>query len=200
MSHPLFDAALIELDIAVFDLETTGLFPHRDRIIQVALVMVDEGEIGASWEQLVNPGTTHLPLDPVVVGLTGITDARLQGQPGMDEVLPAFGTRVGTRVVAGHNVKVFDIPFVEAAERRHGVEVQTTYYVDTLKLMRRLHPELHRHRLADCASHYGLTFNEGDLHDALVDTELTARVMLKQFGELAERGVITFMDMIEFLS
>jgi len=199
MSHPLFDAALTDLSIAVFDLETTGLFPSHDRIIQMAVVQVDAGAIGAAWQQLVHPGADHLPLREIVVDLTGITDTALDGQPDEATVLPVFADKIGTRVVAGHNVKRFDIPFVGKAAQRHGIDVQTTFFIDTLKLMRRLHPDLDGHKLADCATHYGLTFDADALHDALVDTQLCAQVMLRQFEELAALGTVTFSDMIDFL-
>ncbi|MEL6503580.1 MAG: 3'-5' exonuclease [Pseudomonadota bacterium] len=201
MSHPLYDTPLKELDISVFDLETTGLFAHRDRIIQVAVVQVDQNEVeDGGWMQLVHPGDDHLPLKDIVVDLTGITDDRLEGQPDMGEVLATFDGIVGTRVVAGHNVKNFDLKFIKKAESRHGIDVQSDYYIDTLKLMRKLHPQLPGHKLFQCGDHYGIPYDENALHDALEDTKLCAKVLLAQIAELEEKDVITFDDMINFLT
>jgi len=200
MPHPLFDKPLKEMDIAVFDLETTGLYPHSDRIIQVAVVTVDAAQIGGDgWMQLVHPGDDHLPLKQKIVELTGITDERLIGQPDMAEVLRTFDDIVGTRVVAGHNVKTFDLRFIRRAEMRHGIDVQSDYYIDTLKLMQKLHPELDGHKLFECGDFYGIDYDESALHDALADTELCARVLLAQIQELQTKGVVTFEDMIRFL-
>jgi DNA polymerase-3 subunit alpha (Gram-positive type) len=200
MSHPLFDKPLKEMNIAVFDLETTGLYPHKDRIIQIAVVTVDAAEIeGNGWMQLVHPGDAHLPLRKKIVELTGITDERLKGQPGMAEVLRTFGDIVGTRVVSGHNVKTFDLGFIRRAEMRHGIDVQSDYYIDTLKLMQKLHPELDGHKLFECGDFYGIDYDPNALHDALADTRLCARVLLAQIEELKTKGVDTFEDMIRFL-
>lgn len=201
MSHPLYDTPLNELDISVFDLETTGLFAHRDRIIQVAVVQIDQNEVeDDGWMQLVHPGSDHLPLKDIVVELTGITDQRLQGQPEMGEVLAAFDEIVGTRVVAGHNIKNFDLKFIKKAEARHGIDVQSDYYIDTLKLMRKLYPDLSGHKLFQCGDYYGIPYDEGSLHDALEDTKLCAKVLLAQIADLEERNINTFDDMIKFLA
>lgn len=201
MNHPLYDKPLAELEISVFDLETTGLFAGRDRIIQVAVVQIDANALsGQEWMQHVYPGDDFIPLDDIIVDLTGITDAKLQGQPEMGEVLAEFDNLVGTRVVAGHNVKNFDLKFIKKAETRHGIDVQSDYYIDTLKLMRKLHPELPRHKLKDCGDFYGIEYDEDALHDALEDTRLCANVLLAQIEELAAKGVVTFDDMINFLT
>ncbi|MEO1380376.1 MAG: 3'-5' exonuclease, partial [Pseudomonadota bacterium] len=132
MDHPLYDKPLAELEISVFDLETTGLFAGRDRIIQVAVVQIDANALsGQEWMQYVYPGDDFIPLDDIIVDLTGITDAKLQGQPEMGEALTEFDNLVGTRVVAGHNVKNFDLKFIKKAETRHGIDVQSDYYIDT---------------------------------------------------------------------
>lgn len=201
MQDPIYDARLDEMDIAVFDLETTGRVPSNDRIIQVAIIPVSEAAIaGEGWSQLVNPGNDHLPLDDVIVDLTGIETADLEGQPGMNIVLQEFGNRVGRNVVAGHNVRSFDLPFIRRAERRHNIEVQSDFYVDTLVLVRKLHPDLPSKKLGDVARFYGIDVDEDDLHDALVDTRVCAQVLLNQIAELAQQGVFTFSDMLDYLS
>lgn len=201
MDHPLYDKSLKELKISVFDLETTGLYASRDRIIQVAVVPIDANAItNDGWMQYVYPGDEYIPLSDIVVDLTGITNDTLQGQPEMGEVLAEFDRQIGTRVVAGHNVKNFDLKFIKKAEARHGIDVQSDYYIDTLKLMRKLHPELPRHKLKNCGDFYGIDYDENALHNALEDTRLCANVLLAQIEELASKGVVTFDDMINFLT
>ena len=201
MQHPLYDESLDKLAISVFDIETTGLFSSHNRIIQIAVVPIDNGKItDDGWVQLVHPGDSHLPLKQIIVDLTGITDDRLNGQPSMDEVIQQFDALVGTRIVAGHNIKAFDLNFMRKAEQRHGIDVQTDYYIDTLILMRKLHPELESHKLKDCGEFYDIDFDEARLHDALEDTKLTAKVLIAQINELKDKDVDTFEDMIRFLS
>ncbi len=199
MPFPLYETKLIELEAAVFDLETSGLLPSKDRIIQIAVVLFDQGQpTDNEWVQLVFPGDEHLPLEPIITQITGIASDSLQGQPTIDAVLAEFDQRVERRVVSGHNVKRFDLPFIRRAESRTGIDVQSDFYIDTLLLAQRLHPG-RPHTLADEGRHYGIEFDEEELHDALADTRLCAQVLAEQIKELADHSVQTFGDMIDWL-
>jgi len=197
--HPIYDAKLIDMPISVFDLETTGLYSHKDAIIQIAVVNVDQGSPAKEWMDYVNPGKSHRPIPKSITEFTGIRDEQLTGAPTLVEAMQKFDEFVDTRIVAGHNVAGFDLKFIRRAERRTKVDVQSHYYIDTLKLMNRLHPELPSKRLAECGRFYKFDVDEKKLHDALVDTRLCAGVMLKQFEELANLDVHTFSDMLDFL-
>lgn len=199
-SHPIYDAKLSSMDIAVFDLETTGLFPSKHAIIQVAGVKVSQSVLGENWVSFVNPGSSHRPIPQFIEEFTGIQDDQLDGAPDLKSMMERFDDFVGTRVVAGHNVARFDLSFIRRAEMRTGVEVQSDYFIDTLKLMRRLHPDLESKTLAACGIFYGIDFDADSLHDALADAHLGAHVMLKQIEDLRDRDVETFSDMLQFLS
>jgi len=118
----------------------------------------------------------------------------------MSDIIKEFDELVGTTIVAGHNIKGFDLKFMKKAEQKYGVDIQLTYFIDTLVLMRKLHPELKSRKLADCGRFYEIEFQDNDLHDALADTRLTAEVMLAQFKELENLGVRTFGEMLDFVS
>ena len=102
--------------------------------------------------------------------------------------------------MAGHNVRSFDLKFINKAEAATGIDVQSSYYVDTLRIMRRLNPKHKPKTLAGCADYYGIAYNADSLHDALVDTTLTVQIMLAQFEELHQKGIVTFSEMLDFLS
>lgn len=198
--HPIYDAKLIDMSIAVFDLETTGLFPSKHAIIQIAAVQVDDGQPAEEWMDYVNPGGDHRPIPAFIEEFTGIQDSQLDQAPDLTTAMQKFDVFVGTRIVAGHNVRDFDLRFIRRAEFATGIDVQSDYYIDTLKIMRRLHPQLSSKSLKACGEFYGIEFDPGSLHDALADTRLAAQVMQLQFAELGEREVETFGQMIEFLS
>ena len=188
MPFPLYETKLTELKVAVFDLETSGLLPSKHRIIQIAVVRFDQGQPTDNdndWAQLVFPGDEHLPLEPIITEITGITSDSLQGQPTIDTVLNKFDQQVEERVVSGHNVKRFDLPFIRRAESRTGIEVQSDFYIDTLLLAQKLHPG-RPHTLADEGRHYSIDFDEEALHHALADTRLCAQVLAEQIRELAD--------------
>ena len=139
-------------DYVVLDLETTGLSPERDEIIEIGAVRAERGELTGAFSQLVNPG---FPVSGFITNLTGIGNAMLAGAPGLDEVLPQFLRFVGGSVVVGHNVS-FDLGFLDAAcRRRLGVSFANDY-VDTMRLSRRLFPQYRHHRLCDLTERFGV--------------------------------------------
>ena len=198
----LFDTPLRDLDIAAFDLETTGLYPSSDHIIQMAVVPVDQLQIGPEesfLELKINPGD-EVQIPHFILDLTGLSIDDIRNAPTLNTQLRVFDEHVGTRIVAGHNVRSFDLPFLRRAERRVGIDVQTDYYIDTFILARKLHPHLPGHKLSDCADHYGIDYDSDELHDALTDTRVCAEVLLGEVNDLAGHNVETFGDMIEFVS
>lgn len=95
----------------VFDLETTGLEPKRERIVEIGAVKFDRrGPVGR-FSVLINPG---IPMPPAASRVNGITDDMLAGQPSLDEVLPDFLRFVGQAPLIAHNA-AFDCSFLNAA-------------------------------------------------------------------------------------
>jgi len=199
MPPNIFKQPLDKLDIAVFDLETTGLSPTKDHILQIALVHINNGALsGRECEWKINPGN-HIDIPEEILALTGLDEKELRTSPHLAEIFPLFGEAVGNSVVAGHNVKRFDLRFIRSAERRFSMN-GNKYYIDTCLLSRRLNPNQTNHKLETCARAYGLEFDSDSLHDALADTRLCARLLLHQFESLRKTGVHTFKDLITFLS
>lgn len=89
------------------DLETTGLDPKQDKIIEIGAVKVVEGQETESYETFVNP---YRKLEFRVVMLTGITDRQLETSPGIGEVIGGFLEFAGDLPVLGHHV-IFDYSF-----------------------------------------------------------------------------------------
>lgn len=95
----------------VFDLETTGLEPKKERIVEIGAVKFDRrGPIGR-FSVLIDPG---IPMPAKASEINGITDAMLAGKPGIDLVLPDFLRFIGDAPLIAHNAN-FDCSFVNAA-------------------------------------------------------------------------------------
>ncbi|MEL4153190.1 3'-5' exonuclease [Corynebacterium bovis] len=101
------------------DVETTGLDPATDRIIECAVLVVDRGEVRRTHSALVNPGR---PLPDVITDITGMVDADLADAPRVDAALPRILDLIGDLPLLGHNV-AFDIAFLEAEAHRAGVDL-----------------------------------------------------------------------------
>lgn len=114
------------------DLETTGLNPDKDRIIEIAAVRVNKnGEIQEEFQTLINPGT---PLPDLIKHLTGLTDEDLRNSPTIDDVRDELIEFIGTAPILGHSVQ-FDIDFLAANNiPAPGIILDTFHLAQTLLL------------------------------------------------------------------
>ena len=158
---------------AVVDIETSGLSLRRHRILQIAVVTVDDGVVVDEWSSLVRLRWPWQGVGPRRVH--GITRRSLRRAPRLDEVLGQLAHRLDGAVFTAHNVG-FDWAFVERAARRSGIPLGTPSRLCTLRLSRRLDPDRQQsHRLSDLCERYGVI--NGRPHDALFDARATAAVL-----------------------
>ena len=154
-------------DYVVIDIETTGLDFLWDDIIEIAAIKVRNGIIVSQYCQLVS---IPYSVPSYITDLTGITDEMLAHCPSIDKVIQAFDNFVGSDTVIGHNV-CFDVHFLAVAYAKHLGKSFDNPCVDTMRIARKQLPELAHHRLADLATHYGIS-SEGS-HRSGKDCEVT---------------------------
>ena len=148
------------------DIETTGLEPSRDGIIEIGLVRFgSEGEI-AALETLINPGR---PIPAHITALTGISDRDVATAPPLAAVRERVARFIGSSIVVGHNIG-FDLGFLH----RHGLLVRHPC-IDTIELSTILLPEQQRYGLGSLAHSLGL--ETGRQHRTLDDARTTAALM-----------------------
>lgn len=148
----------------VFDLETTGIRPDYDSIIEISAVKVVNGKVTDTFSSLINPGR-RIPYGATAVN--GISDEMVANKPELDIVFPKFVEFIGEDVLVGHNIHSFDMKFIwRAAEELFGQTVSNDY-IDTLPIARRCLPQLSHHKLVDISSYYRIS-TEG-AHRALND-------------------------------
>ena len=146
------------------DLETTGLHPCQDKIIEIGAVKVTDHVITDTFQTLVDPG---YPISDFITGLTGITDEMLSKAPGIFEALPEFLDFANGRILMGHNIHCFDIKFIISSCQLVTGKPYTGDYFDTLKLSRKLFPSERHHRLSDLITRFHIA--ETEEHRALSD-------------------------------
>lgn len=127
----------------VLDIETTGLSRSEDSIIEIAAIRLRNGMEVESFDSLVRPDSI-LPIG--IQELTGISPDMLIDAPSIRDVLTAFVTFIGADPLVGHNIKSFDIPFLQQKGRALGLSIENDI-IDTLQLARKAYPELPCHRL-----------------------------------------------------
>src|SRR5512143_2129502 len=111
--------------IVAIDIETTGLDPGRDAIIEIGAVRFHGNRVDAEWSSLVNP-QRHVP--EFITALTGIDDAMLRQAPTIQDVAGKVNEFLGDSAILGHNVG-FDLSFLQ----KH-IPIRTTQVVDTYEL------------------------------------------------------------------
>jgi len=99
---------LAEMQFVIVDVETTGLSPIHNRVIEVCAVRVRAGVVGERFQTLIDPGTS---ISPDIVRLTGISRTMLDGSPGFADVAPALAQFLGTDPLVAHNAP-FDYGFL----------------------------------------------------------------------------------------
>ena len=152
-------------DFVCLDLETTGLNPKKDRIIEIGAVKVRKGQIVGIFQQLIDPKQV---LEERVEILTGISSKELQGQPTIQEVLPCIRDFLGEDVLLGHRV-LFDYSFLKRAFINEKIIFERKG-IDTLKLARQFVTDCESKKLESLCKHYGITH---EAHRALGDALAT---------------------------
>jgi len=180
LARPLSDTTFV-----VVDLETTGLGTSAAGIIELGAARVCSGRVVAEFAQLVNPGVR---LPPFITRLTGIDDALLAEQPSIAAVWPRFVEFLADDVIVAHNA-AYDLGYLNSAAVTLDGRRLPHAHLCTLKLARRLLPELRRRGLDALAAHFGIP--QTDRHRALGDVRITVEVLFQLLERLAARGVVS---------
>ncbi|MCB0058400.1 MAG: 3'-5' exoribonuclease, partial [Caldilineaceae bacterium] len=167
------------------DVETTGLDPERDAIIEIAAITFRGQDIVDEFSSLVNP---QRPIPPEITQLTGITQAMVDGAPGMFKLRSQLRQIIGDHVLVAHNAD-FDLGFLRAERLGLG-----NHRLDTVTLASMLAPEAGRFGLEALARHFDLPdAAAGQNHRALEDAEQTVELFLA----LRERALALSLAQLE---
>lgn len=153
------------------DLETTGLNPKTDKIIEIGVVRVENNVVVKEWETFVNPDRQ---LEECIIELTGIRDEQLSSAPMIEEVLPTLLEIVGDHPILGHSV-MFDYSFIKKAVVNQRMTFEKAG-IDTLKIARKYLADLESRSLGHLCEHYGICHNA---HRALCDARATVELYRK---------------------
>lgn len=162
----------MQKDFIAVDIETTGLSPVKDKIIEIGAVKVNDGRITEHFSKLIDP---KIELPQRIVSLTGITDAMLKDQETIDVVIRQFYEFAQDLPLLGHNI-LFDYSFLKTALLKEGLEFERKG-IDTLYISRVLHEEMDSKSLDVMCQKYGIV-NENH-HRAYDDAVTSMRLYEK---------------------
>ena len=185
---------------AVIDFETSGLSPLMgDRALEIAAVIVENGEVRESWQSLMNPG---IPVPAFITQLTGITQAMVRDAPPPKQVMAEVAEFVGGATLVAHNAS-FDKKFWEHELDRIRIR-QRPSFLCTLLIARRLYPWADNHRLQTLVELHNIQ-PEGEYHRALADASMTAHLFIQMKKDLAalhdnRKPDVAFMEQYQKLN
>ncbi len=168
-------------DYTVVDIETTGLDFNFNKILEISALKVRGKCVVDEFSLIIN---THEDVSYFIRNLTGITNDMVRNSLELDEVLRKFRDFLGDDIIVGHNVN-FDINFLYDNFKEVLNEDLSNDFVDTLRISRRLLPDIPHHRLDDLIEFYGLT--PRGKHRALNDCILTNEVYINMCNMVYDR-------------
>jgi DNA polymerase-3 subunit epsilon len=174
----ILDTPLEKASFTVVDVETTGLSANRNRIIEIALVKIENLKITDKMHYLINP-QTYIP--PFITSLTGIDNDDVIGAPVFSEVVDEIISFIDNTILTAHNFP-FDSSFLNTEFMISGREFVNEHSCCTLKLARNIYPTLKSKSLSSVAQ--ALNLKNTNAHRALGDAEITAKILLKIIKEL----------------
>ncbi|MCD8133956.1 MAG: PolC-type DNA polymerase III [Clostridiales bacterium] len=174
----------------VFDIETTGFSPDKNRIIEIGAVKVENGRVTDRFSSFVNP---QIPIPYEIEQLTGIRDEMVMDAPLIRETLARFMEFSKDAVMVAHNAD-FDMSFIRKNCDMLGIPCEKTV-LDTVALARLLLPQLNRFKLDTVAKALNISLNHH--HRAVDDAGCTAEIFIKFIEMLTAQDVKTLDQLVQ---
>ena len=178
----------IDSEYVVFDIETTGLSPKFNKIIEIGAVRIKDGKIQDTYSRFVNP---EVPIPYSITKLTSINDGMVMEAPTIEEILPEFLEFVGDAILVAHNAS-FDTGFIKEFAKRQGLEFNSTI-VDTMTLAHILIPELGKYTLDRLCKQFNVSLENH--HRACDDAAATAEIFVKMVRMIKEKEITTIKEL-----
>lgn len=161
--------SLLELpnSFTIIDIETTGLDPRFDEIIELSAIRVINGEEVEKFSELVNP---DYPISNFIKELTGITEEMLSEAEPIDSVLPRYLSFIGDDIVVGYNVH-FDVNFIYDNTLKYLNDYFENNLIDVMRFAKLLIKDSKNHQLKTMAEYFSIDYD--NLHRGLEDCKVT---------------------------
>lgn len=157
-------------DYVLLDIETTGLSPQSDDIIEIGAIKVRQNQIIGQYESLIK---INRRLNPFSTKLTGITDEMLKNGKDVTTALEEFVDFAGKDIIVGHNVN-FDINFIYDKCERYLDTYFKNDFIDTMRIAKKVLPNSPNYKLGTLAEHFDIDYSQA--HRGLKDVEITYEV------------------------
>lgn len=170
------------MEFIAFDLETTGIQPKTDAVVEIGAVRFDGAEPVGTFCTLINPGR---PIPPEASAVNGISDEMVADQPVIETVLVDLAEFCGDLPLVAHNAP-FDFKFLLNAVETHKAKAPSGIVLDSCALARIVFPGMINYKLGTLVNHFG--FPSGNFHRAEVDSVYCGQLFAKIVESLEKGG------------
>jgi DNA polymerase-3 subunit epsilon len=170
------------MDFIAFDLETTGIQPKTDAVVEIGAVRFSGAEPIETFSTLINPGR---PIPPEASAVNGITDEMVAGEPGIETVLSDLADFCKDLPLVAHNAP-FDFKFILKAVEDHRARSPKGIVLDSCALARIVFPGMINYRLGTLVAHFG--FPSGTFHRAEEDGVYCGLLFARTLEALEKAG------------
>lgn len=165
-----------------FDLETTGVVPGVDQIVEIGAVRFVDGQPESVFVTLVDP---RRPMPAAASVVNGINDEMLKGQPFIEDLLLPFADFCGDDPIVAHNAS-FDAQFLTADIKKHELPAPRGLVLDTLPISRKVFPGLPNYKLSTLVQH--LKIQAAEYHRAQADAASCGHLFFEMLKRISVAG------------
>lgn len=184
------DIPLDEAVYTVFDIETTGLSVNFDKIIEIAAIKVQNGQIIDEYTTYVNP---ERPISVLTTNITSIKNSDVAMAPKIEEVIHDFKNFFNGTIMVAHNAH-FDMGFVIEEMKRNGIYEDEMTVIDTLQFARHCYShELKRFNLKAVAKYFKVQLVQH--HRAIYDTRATSDIFISMIRDIRKQGIMNVNEL-----
>ncbi len=167
-------------EIVVLDLETTGTDTEKDEIIEIGAIKLKNFLEVDTFHSYIKPRSS---ISDEITEITGIKKNMLENQPDIGQVLPDFYNFIKNSILVGHNIKEFDIKFINRELKKNFNITLSNELIDTLEISKKYIPSI-SHKLENMARYFNINI-DGKFHTALYDSKVTLEIF-KRFYQLPQ--------------
>ncbi|WP_051675948.1 PolC-type DNA polymerase III [Ureaplasma canigenitalium] len=193
----LIDKKIDDEYYVVFDIETTGLFPNFDEVIEIGAIIMHRGMEISSFQRFVKP---TIPLSEETTNLTNITNEMLADKDDEKTVLIEFIEYIKDYTLVAHNAISFDINFLNTRLKKHGLKPLPNMSIDTLLISRAINEGFKSHRLGAVCKKYSIPYHDDIAHRADYDARVLFEVFKKMIVIIEDKfGLTSWINLNEKL-
>ncbi|MCB0390214.1 MAG: 3'-5' exonuclease [Bdellovibrionales bacterium] len=176
------------MNFIAFDLETTGILPGVDRIVEIGAVRYFNGQVEAVYSTLVDP---QIPIPEGASRVNGISDDMVQGKPTIDRLLESFADFCKDHLVVAHNA-AFDAQFLTADIKKFESPAPKGVIIDTYAMAKKVFPGLPNYKLGTLVQHLDIPSTQ--FHRAEEDASYCGQLFIKMVEKISPSGFPPSVD------